>query len=115
MSGRLPYRQASGTIFRVNVVAEKIGRDYTDRLMGEGRSSPHHVTNKLQVNLIVRGKDSVRRKPDVLRGTIAGAIGGLVASAVMNQFQKLVSRLFKDDIRSHGAQSLQQGTPDIGV
>ena len=49
------------------------------------------------------------------KGLAAGAAGGLVASLVMNQFQALWGRLMEDSERSHGAQSLQQGSPDHGV
>ena len=52
---------------------------------------------------------------DVLKGLAAGIVGGLVASAVMNQFQALWSRLAEGVERSHGAQSLQQGAPRQGV
>jgi len=49
------------------------------------------------------------------KGLAAGAAGGLVASLVMNQFQALWGRLIEGSERSHGAQSLQQGSPDHGV
>jgi hypothetical protein len=52
---------------------------------------------------------------DVWKGLAAGVVGGLVASAVMNEFQALLSRLAGDEERSHGAQSLQQGSPGRGV
>jgi putative membrane protein len=52
---------------------------------------------------------------NILKGLAAGVVGGLVASAVMNQFQALWSRLAEGEERSHGAQSLQQGTPQHGV
>lgn len=52
---------------------------------------------------------------DVLKGLAAGVVGGLVASAVMNQFQALLSKLIEGEERSHGAQSLQQGSPRQGV
>lgn len=52
---------------------------------------------------------------NVWKGLAAGVIGGLVASAVMNQFQALLSRLAEGEERSHGAQSLQQGSPQQGV
>lgn len=45
----------------------------------------------------------------------AGVVGGLVASAVMNEFQALFGRLVEGEERSHGAQSLQQGSPEHGV
>lgn len=52
---------------------------------------------------------------DIWKGLAAGVVGGLVASAVMNEFQALLSRLAGDEERSHGAQSLQQGSPEHGV
>lgn len=52
---------------------------------------------------------------DVWKGLAAGVVGGLVASAVMNEFQALWSRLAEGEERSHGAQSLQQGSPRHGV
>ena len=65
-------------------------------------------------------RNSKRRKSgedesDVLKGLAAGVVGGLVASAVMNRFQALLSRLIEGEERSHGAQSLQQGSPQKGV
>ena len=52
---------------------------------------------------------------DVLKGLTAGLVGGLVAAAVMNGFQSLVGKLVAGGERSHGAQSLQQGSPRGGV
>lgn len=52
---------------------------------------------------------------DALKGLAAGLVAGLVASAVMNQFQALWSRLTEGEERSHGAQSMQQGLPQVGV
>ncbi|MDQ3255282.1 MAG: DUF1440 domain-containing protein [Acidobacteriota bacterium] len=49
------------------------------------------------------------------KGLAAGVVGGMVASAVMNQFQKLLSKVITGDERSHGAQSLQQGSPQHGA
>jgi hypothetical protein len=49
------------------------------------------------------------------KGVVAGAIGGLAASWVMNQFQSLWSRMTHGIERPHGAQSLQQGAPRHGV
>jgi hypothetical protein len=45
----------------------------------------------------------------------AGIAGGLAAAAAMNQFQALLSRQAGREERSHGAQSLQQGSPRQGV
>ena len=56
-----------------------------------------------------------RKSSDPLKGMIAGAAGGLVASWVMNQFQSLLSRTTHGVERPHGAQSLQQGSPRHGL
>ncbi len=58
---------------------------------------------------------NVNRDGDVLKGLASGIVGGLVASVAMNQFQKLLSKLTNSDERSHGAQSLQQGSPQHGI
>ncbi|HEV7893065.1 MAG TPA: DUF1440 domain-containing protein [Pyrinomonadaceae bacterium] len=52
---------------------------------------------------------------DVWKGLAAGVVGGLVASAVMNEFQALWGKLIEGEEKSHGAQSLQQGSPEHGV
>jgi hypothetical protein len=57
----------------------------------------------------------MRNKVSIGKGLAAGIAGGLVASAVMNQFQSLLSKLMEGDQRSHGAQSQQQGFPDHGI
>jgi len=51
----------------------------------------------------------------VIKGLAAGLVGGLVGSVVMNQFQALLGKLIEGVERSHGAQSLQQGSPQHGV
>jgi len=56
-----------------------------------------------------------RNSSDPLKGMIAGAAGGLVASWVMNQYQALLSRMTHGVERPHGAQSLQPGSPRHGV
>ncbi|MBA3439002.1 MAG: DUF1440 domain-containing protein [Pyrinomonadaceae bacterium] len=58
---------------------------------------------------------SRRREGDVWKGVAAGVVGGLVASVVMNQFQSLLSKLAGEEQRSHGAQSMQQGSPQHGA
>lgn len=58
---------------------------------------------------------SNRQEGDVLKGLAAGVLGGLAASFVMNQFQAALSKLMEGEERSHGAQSLQQGSPDHGI
>jgi hypothetical protein len=57
----------------------------------------------------------VRGESDVWKGLAAGIAGGLAAAWAMNQFQALLSRLAGEEERSHGAQSLQQGSPEHGV
>lgn len=52
---------------------------------------------------------------NLLKGLAAGVVGGLVASAVMNQFQKLCSQMILGEESSHGAQSLQEGSPRHGI
>jgi hypothetical protein len=49
------------------------------------------------------------------KGLAAGVTGGLVASWVMNQFQAAWSKESHGEERSHGAQSMQQGSPQHGV
>ena len=44
---------------------------------------------------------------DVLKGTAAGLVGGLVASWVMNQFQAAWSKAVEGFEKPHGAQSMQ--------
>lgn len=56
-----------------------------------------------------------QREDNVLKGLVAGIIGGLAAAWVMNQFQSLWSKLAEDEERPHGAQSLQQGSPQHGI
>src|SRR2546423_1673362 len=55
------------------------------------------------------------RESSLLKGLAAGVVAGLVASWTMNQFQALCSKLMEDEKRPHGAQSLQQGSPEHGV
>jgi hypothetical protein len=52
---------------------------------------------------------------NVWKGLVAGSIAGLAASWTMNQFQEALSGLLAGEERSHGAQSLQQGSPSHGV
>ena len=52
---------------------------------------------------------------NVWKGLASGVVAGLAAAWAMNQFQAAWSRLAAGEERSHGAQSLQQGTPRHGV
>jgi putative membrane protein len=52
---------------------------------------------------------------NIVKGLIAGSGGGLVASWIMNVFQRSLSKLFHEDEKSHGAQSLQTGSPQHGA
>ncbi|PYP83596.1 MAG: hypothetical protein DMF61_22790 [Blastocatellia bacterium AA13] len=56
-----------------------------------------------------------RREHDVLKGLAAGVVSGLAAAWVMNQFQALWGKLTEGAERPHGAQSLQQGSPEHGI
>ena len=51
-----------------------------------------------------------RQKPDqqdLMKGTVAGLVGGLVASWTMNQFQAVWSKAAEGFEKPHGAQSMQ--------
>jgi putative membrane protein len=52
---------------------------------------------------------------EVWKGLVAGVAAGIVASWTMNQFQSMLGELMKGVIRPHGAQSLQEGSPEHGV
>ncbi len=52
---------------------------------------------------------------DIYKGIAAGVAGGLVGSFTMNQFQALWGKLMENEERPHGAQSLQQGSPEHGI
>jgi putative membrane protein len=52
---------------------------------------------------------------NIYKGVAAGVAGGLAGSLAMNQFQSLWSKLMANEERSHGAQSLQQGSPEHGI
>jgi hypothetical protein len=60
-------------------------------------------------------RGSARSEGNVWKGLAAGVAGGLAASWTMNQFQALWSKLMEGEERSHGAQSMQQGSPQQGV
>lgn len=61
------------------------------------------------------GKQEKPQESDILKGLVAGVVGGLVASVVMNQFQAAWQKLAEGETRAHGAQSMQQGQPKRGV
>jgi len=60
-------------------------------------------------------RTSDHQTADVLKGMAAGVVGGIAASWVMNQFQSTWAKLTDRVERPHGAQSLQDGSPDHGV
>ncbi|GAC1446014.1 MAG: hypothetical protein NVSMB56_01250 [Pyrinomonadaceae bacterium] len=62
-----------------------------------------------------RRKRNERHDGEVWKGLAAGIVGGLVASVVMNQFQALLHKLIEGEERSHGAQSMQDGSPQHGA
>lgn len=51
----------------------------------------------------------------ISRGLLAGLVGGLAASWLMNQFQSLASNVFEGSNKGHGAQSTQEGSPKHGA
>jgi len=55
------------------------------------------------------------RETNVLKGALAGFIGGLVASWTMNQFQSALSRVVEGVEKSHGAQSLKPEGGEEGI
>jgi hypothetical protein len=57
----------------------------------------------------------MKSQSNMWKGLTAGLAGGLAGSVVMNQFQALLARLMEGTERSHGAQSLQKGSPDHGA
>jgi hypothetical protein len=57
----------------------------------------------------------MQEESNIWKGLAAGVVGGLVASVVMNQFQALWGKLAEGVEKSHGAQSLQEGSPEHGV
>src|SRR3954466_3611010 len=56
-----------------------------------------------------------KRETNVLKGALAGFIGGLVASWTMNQFQSALSRLMEGVEKPHGAQSLKPEGGEEGI
>ena len=52
---------------------------------------------------------------NLYKGVAAGVVGGLAGSFVMNQFQAALGKLMENEDHSHGAQSLQQGSPEHGI
>lgn len=61
------------------------------------------------------GRRALDTESNIWKGLAAGIVGGLAAAAVMNRFQAMLSRQAVGEERSHGAQSLQQGSPRQGV
>src|SRR3954468_1674325 len=56
-----------------------------------------------------------KRETNVLKGALAGFVGGLVASWTMNQFQSALSRLMEGVEKPHGAQSLKPAGGEEGI
>lgn len=52
---------------------------------------------------------------NIIKGAAAGIVAGIVAAWGMNQFQALWGKLSEGIERPHGAQSLQQGSPEHGI
>ncbi|HKR00713.1 MAG TPA: DUF1440 domain-containing protein [Pyrinomonadaceae bacterium] len=60
-------------------------------------------------------REEGKRESDVLKGALAGFIGGLVASWTMNQFQAALGSLIEGIDKPHGAQSLKPAGGQEGV
>ena len=60
-------------------------------------------------------RENGNNKTDVIKGALAGFIGGLVASWTMNQFQSALSRMIEGVEKPHGAQSLKPSGGQGGV
>lgn len=56
-----------------------------------------------------------RSRPCLWKGLVAGTLGGLAASWVMNQFQAALSQFGQSSAKPHGAQAAQPGEPNHGV
>ena len=56
-----------------------------------------------------------KRESNILKGALAGFVGGLVASWTMNQFQSALSRVMEGVEKPHGAQSLKPAGGEQGI
>jgi putative membrane protein len=63
--------------------------------------------------MLAKGRSE--QNTDVMKGLVAGIAGGIIASWLMNQFQARWAKLMEGKERPHGAQSLQDGSPNHGV
>lgn len=52
----------------------------------------------------------MRRKPSLLKGIIAGAIGGLAASWTMNQFEAVVAKMRRNEQQQSNEQDAEDAT-----
>lgn len=52
----------------------------------------------------------MRRKPSVLKGVVAGAMGGLAASWVMNQFEAVVAKMRRNEEQRTDEQDAEDAT-----
>lgn len=59
--------------------------------------------------------ENMQDRATLWKGLVAGAVSGLVAAWVMNEFQAVWQRLAEGEERGHGAQSMQHGSPSHGV
>jgi hypothetical protein len=55
------------------------------------------------------------RSKTIVKGLTAGLVGGLAASWVMNRFQTMLSNAIEGREKPHGAQSIQDGSPNHGA
>jgi hypothetical protein len=69
----------------------------------------------LIVNSMSARRYKKREAKNVLKGLLVGAIAGAAASAAMNLYQRACGRYLLGDEETHGAQSLQKGSPRHGA
>ena len=62
-----------------------------------------------------KGMQDTSGQSEIGKGTIVGLIAGAMGAWVMNLTQALLSKQLTGTARSHGAQSLQQGSPHHGA
>jgi hypothetical protein len=57
----------------------------------------------------------MKKRKKIIRSLGAGLASGLIASWIMNEFQSALSKFTDERDKAHGAQSIQNGSPDHGV
>ena len=95
-----PRSEEQGTLYIIEIIEP-------DLL--EGNEAKRRQNEELDM------RNDQRKDCDVWKGLAAGIMGGLAASWIMNQFQSTLGKLMEGKERPHGAQSLQDGSPQHGI